>query len=146
MPWIAADPDGAEQRHRQARRDRRVVITPEADGMASLWALLTATQAAGAFTLATLGWPAASGPTTPAAWTPAAPTSSPHCSAVTSSATPRRLPVRARPTAAGPIPATVRPPADHPTAPAAFTDSDGDGGNLADSTRSAPVRAARSFR
>ncbi len=47
---IAADPDGAEQRHRQARRDRRVVITPEADGMASLWALLTATQAAGAFT------------------------------------------------------------------------------------------------
>ena len=47
---IAADPDGAEARHRQARRDRRVVITPEADGMASLWALLTATQAAGAFT------------------------------------------------------------------------------------------------
>ncbi len=38
---IAADPDGAEQRHRQARRDRRVVITPETDGMASLWALLT---------------------------------------------------------------------------------------------------------
>ena len=47
---IVVDPDGAEQRHRQARRDRRVVITPEADGMASLWALLTATQAAGAFT------------------------------------------------------------------------------------------------
>ena len=47
---IAADPDGAEARHRQARRDRRVVISPEADGMASLWALLTATQAAGAFT------------------------------------------------------------------------------------------------
>ncbi|HEX5811623.1 MAG TPA: DUF222 domain-containing protein, partial [Pseudonocardia sp.] len=46
---LAADPDGAEQRHRQARRDRRVVITAEADGMASLWALLTATQAAGAF-------------------------------------------------------------------------------------------------
>ena len=46
---LAVDPDGAEQRHRQARRDRRVVITPEADGMASLWALLTATQAAGAF-------------------------------------------------------------------------------------------------
>ena len=47
---IAVDPDGAEQRHRDARRDRRVVVTPEADGMASLWALLTATQAAGAFT------------------------------------------------------------------------------------------------
>ena len=46
---LAVDPDGAEQRHRQARRDRRVVISPEADGMASLWALLTATQAAGAF-------------------------------------------------------------------------------------------------
>ena len=47
---IAVDPDGAEQRHRDARRDRRVVVSPEADGMASLWALLTATQAAGAFT------------------------------------------------------------------------------------------------
>ncbi len=47
---LAVDPDGAEQRHRQARRDRRVVISPEADGMASLWALLIATQAAGAFT------------------------------------------------------------------------------------------------
>ena len=44
---IAADPDGAEQRHRQARRDRCVVITPEADGMASLWALLTATRPPG---------------------------------------------------------------------------------------------------
>ena len=48
---IAADPVGVERRdRREARRDRRVVITPEADGMASLWALLTATQAAGAFT------------------------------------------------------------------------------------------------
>ena len=74
---IAVDPDGAEQRHRQARRDRRVVITPEADGMASLWALLTATQAAGAFTWLTR-LARGLGPTTPAAWTPAAPTSSPH--------------------------------------------------------------------
>jgi Domain of unknown function (DUF222)/HNH endonuclease len=47
---IAVDPQGAEVRHREARRDRRVVVTPEADGMASLWALLTATQAVGAFT------------------------------------------------------------------------------------------------
>ena len=47
---IAADPDGAEQRHRQARRDRRVVVTAEPDGMGTLWAMLTATQAAGAFT------------------------------------------------------------------------------------------------
>jgi hypothetical protein len=47
---LAVDPDGAEARHREARRDRRVVITPEADGMAALWALLTATEAAGAFT------------------------------------------------------------------------------------------------
>jgi uncharacterized protein DUF222/HNH endonuclease len=47
---IAVDPEGAEARHREARRDRRVVVTPEADGMASLWALLTATQATGAFT------------------------------------------------------------------------------------------------
>jgi len=47
---IAVDPDGAEARHHTARRDRRVVLTPEADGMASLWAMLTATQAVGAFT------------------------------------------------------------------------------------------------
>ena len=46
---IAADPDGAEQRHRQARRDRRVVVTAEPDGMGTLWAMLTATDAAGAF-------------------------------------------------------------------------------------------------
>ena len=47
---IAADPDGAEARHRQARRDRRVVVTAEPDGMGTLWAMLTATDAAGAFT------------------------------------------------------------------------------------------------
>ena len=47
---ITVDPDGAEARHHTARRDRRVVLTPEADGMASLWAMLTATQAVGAFT------------------------------------------------------------------------------------------------
>jgi len=47
---LAVDPEGAETRHREARRERRVVVTPEADGMASLWALLTATEAAGAFT------------------------------------------------------------------------------------------------
>jgi fructokinase len=47
---LAVDPAGADARHTQARRDRRVVVTPEADGMASLWALLTATDAAGAYT------------------------------------------------------------------------------------------------
>ncbi len=47
---IAADPEGAEQRHPQARRDRRVVVTAEPDGMGTLWAMLTATDAAGAFT------------------------------------------------------------------------------------------------
>ena len=48
---IAADPDGAEQRHTAARRDRRVAVNPEPDGMASLWALLPATDAVAAF-----GW------------------------------------------------------------------------------------------
>ena len=47
---IAADPEGAEERHREARRDRRVVVTAEPDGMGTLWAMLTATDAAGAFT------------------------------------------------------------------------------------------------
>ena len=46
---LAVDPDGAEARHREARTDRRVVVTPEADGMGSLWALLTASDAAGAY-------------------------------------------------------------------------------------------------
>jgi hypothetical protein len=47
---LAVDPADADSRHRQARRDRRVVLQSEADGMASLWALLTATDAAGAYT------------------------------------------------------------------------------------------------
>jgi hypothetical protein len=47
---IAADPEGAEERHREARRDRRVAVTAEPDGMGTLWAMLTATDAAGAFT------------------------------------------------------------------------------------------------
>ena len=46
----SVDPQGADDRHREARRDRRVVVSPEPDGMASLWALLPATDAAGAFT------------------------------------------------------------------------------------------------
>jgi hypothetical protein len=47
---IAVDPEGAEERHREARRDRRVVVTAEADGMGTLWAMLTAPDAVGAFT------------------------------------------------------------------------------------------------
>ncbi len=42
---IAADPDGANERHRKARTDRRVVLGVEDDGMASLWALLSAADA-----------------------------------------------------------------------------------------------------
>jgi hypothetical protein len=48
---IAADPAGAEQRHKAARRERRVAVNPEPDGMASLWALLPAPDAVAAF-----GW------------------------------------------------------------------------------------------
>jgi hypothetical protein len=47
---IAVDPDGAAERHRQARRDRRVCVQPEPDGMASIWALLSAPDATGAYT------------------------------------------------------------------------------------------------
>lgn len=42
---IAVDPEGAAERHRAARRDRRVVLGDEQDGMASLWALLAAPDA-----------------------------------------------------------------------------------------------------
>jgi hypothetical protein len=34
---IAVDPEGAAERHRHARRDRRVVFTSEPEGMAGLW-------------------------------------------------------------------------------------------------------------
>jgi hypothetical protein len=47
---LAVDPDGAAERHREARKDRRVHVQPEAEGMASLWALLTVSDAAGAYT------------------------------------------------------------------------------------------------
>jgi hypothetical protein len=50
---IAVDPAGAAQRHQQARRGRRVAITPEPDGMASLWALLTAPDALASYELLT---------------------------------------------------------------------------------------------
>ena len=45
---IAVDPDGAAERHRHARRERRVVLNPEPEGMASLWALLPAPDAVAA--------------------------------------------------------------------------------------------------
>lgn len=46
---LALDPDGAADRHRRARADRRVVVGPEAEGMASLWALLSAPDATAAY-------------------------------------------------------------------------------------------------
>jgi hypothetical protein len=46
---IAVDPDGAEQRHEDARKGRRVALNPEEDGMASRWALLPAPDAIAAF-------------------------------------------------------------------------------------------------
>ena len=48
---IAADPQGAAERHQAARRDRRVSISEEQDGMASLWALMSASDAQASF-----GW------------------------------------------------------------------------------------------
>ncbi|HEY3717346.1 MAG TPA: DUF222 domain-containing protein [Jatrophihabitantaceae bacterium] len=43
---IAADPRRAEQRHADALLERRVVVTPQPDGMAELWAWLPAEGAA----------------------------------------------------------------------------------------------------
>jgi len=42
---IRVDPEGAAARHKAARRDRRVSLSEEPDGMASLWALLPAPDA-----------------------------------------------------------------------------------------------------
>jgi hypothetical protein len=46
---IAVDPAGATERHVAARKERRVAVNPEDDGMASLWALLPAPDAIAAF-------------------------------------------------------------------------------------------------
>lgn len=43
---VALDPDGAEGRHRRARAERRVDVYPDDDGMATLWARITAPDAA----------------------------------------------------------------------------------------------------
>ncbi|MGH3914058.1 MAG: DUF222 domain-containing protein [Pseudonocardiaceae bacterium] len=46
---LAIDPLGAAERHEQRRKDRRVVLSPEEDGMATLWALLSAPDATAAY-------------------------------------------------------------------------------------------------
>jgi hypothetical protein len=46
---LAADPAGAETRHQQARQGRKVTLNPQPDGMAGLWALLPADQAAAVY-------------------------------------------------------------------------------------------------
>ncbi len=42
---LVIDPDGAERRFRERRTDRRVVVSPDGEGMSSLWALLPAPDA-----------------------------------------------------------------------------------------------------
>jgi hypothetical protein len=42
---LALDPQGAAERHQQRRQERRVVVCPDEEGMASLWALLSAPDA-----------------------------------------------------------------------------------------------------
>ncbi|MGH3997151.1 MAG: DUF222 domain-containing protein [Pseudonocardiaceae bacterium] len=46
---LALDPQGAAERHQQRRQDRRVVVCPDEEGMASLWALLSAPDATAAY-------------------------------------------------------------------------------------------------
>ncbi|MGH3906507.1 MAG: DUF222 domain-containing protein [Pseudonocardiaceae bacterium] len=46
---LAIDPEGAARRHAQRRQDRRVVLNPDGDGMATLWALLSAPDATAAY-------------------------------------------------------------------------------------------------
>ncbi len=48
---IAVDPEGANERHAEATRKRRVVLNPDEDGMSTLWAYLSAPQAMTAY-----GW------------------------------------------------------------------------------------------
>jgi uncharacterized protein DUF222 len=46
---ISVDPEGAAERYRAAHRERRVSISEEQDGMASLWALMSAPDAQASF-------------------------------------------------------------------------------------------------
>jgi len=46
---IAVDPEGAAERYKAAHRERRVSIGEEQDGMASLWALMSAPDAQASF-------------------------------------------------------------------------------------------------
>ena len=46
---LSVDPEGGAERHRRACRDRRVAVGDERDGMASLWALLSAPDARSAY-------------------------------------------------------------------------------------------------
>lgn len=70
---LRVDPDGSRERHRVARRDRRVAVGEEQEGMASLWALLSATDARSCFQWLTR-LAQGCGKTIRAAWTPGAPT------------------------------------------------------------------------
>jgi hypothetical protein len=46
---LALDPHGAEARHREACKDRRVALGDDGEGMATLWALLSAPDATAAY-------------------------------------------------------------------------------------------------
>jgi hypothetical protein len=74
---IVADPRRAEQRHDDAVAQRRLVFTPQDDGITELWALLPAD---GAALIETVLNSLASGQTTPAAPISAAPTRCSTCS------------------------------------------------------------------
>lgn len=50
---LAVDPTGAAARHRKARSQRRVSLTPQPDAMSGLWATLTAVDAAHVWTTLT---------------------------------------------------------------------------------------------
>ena len=75
---IDVDPEGAAERHRAARRDRRVAIGEEHDAWPRCGCCCPPPTPNPASS-GSPGWPTAAAKTTPAAWTPAAPTSPPPC-------------------------------------------------------------------
>ncbi|MBC8093008.1 MAG: DUF222 domain-containing protein [Pseudonocardia sp.] len=46
---LAVDPDGAAERHQKAKKQRRVDVFPDEDGMATFWARMSAPDAASSF-------------------------------------------------------------------------------------------------
>ena len=113
---LDADPDAAQKRHAEAVAGRRVVLTPLSDGMAELWALLPADEAARVYaTLDAYARAAATtGHTSTGIHTPSTATGTPSRPPSTTTATPNTTAGHPATGAAADPPHTGHPATGHP--------------------------------